>query len=671
MTISSSYSDINMSTSYIFFKLSDDFVQKYKDIKPPFGFNGLGELVYLRTYSRIKENGENEQWFETIERVVNGTYSIQKRWITNNHLGWDEDKARQSAQEMYERMFYMKFLPPGRGLWAMGSDIIEKRGLGAALNNCGACTTEFLNQNSVKPFCFLMDMSMLGVGIGFDTRGAGSIYIDEPSDLTEIFHIPDTREGWVESVRKLLSGYFNKTNRIIFDYSDIRSQGKRIRCFGGISSGPQPLIDLHNSLNTLLEANIGIYITERMIVDIMNLIGKAVVSGNVRRSAEIAFGAPDSEEFLDLKDYIKNPDRSEYGWTSNNSVFAHLGMDYEQCVSRTQNNGEPGYIWLENINQYARINGLINNKDKGNLSNPCAEQPLEGGDGAGELCNLVEIFPYRHDSFDDFKRTLKFAYLYAKTVTLVKTHWYETNKIINRNRRIGCSLSGLAQFIENRGIEKLRQWCTEGYNIIQYYDYIYSSWMGIPKSIRTTTVKPSGTISLLAGATPGIHYPESRYYIRRIRLSNNSKLIPKLRRAGYKIEPAFGNEKTTLVVEIPVSIDERIRLLKDISIWEQAALAAFMQKYWSDNAVSITVTFDPDKEKDQILQVLKFYQYQLKTVSFLPRPKTGIFQQMPYESISEQEYTTIVDNLQPLNFNNISNEQADPERFCSNDACTV
>lgn len=144
------------------FKLKDEFIRRYATIQPNFGFNGLGELVYLRTYSRLKEDNTNEQWFETVRRVVEGTYSIQKRHIVQYDLGWDEDKAQESAQEMYDRMFKMKFLPPGRGLWAMGSSVIEERGLYAALNNCAFVSTENLGKDLTKPFEFLMDMSMVG-----------------------------------------------------------------------------------------------------------------------------------------------------------------------------------------------------------------------------------------------------------------------------------------------------------------------------------------------------------------------------------------------------------------------------------------------------------------------------------------------------------------------------
>ena len=128
------------------FVLSEKFINKYKRKKPPFGFNGLGELVYMRTYSRIKEDGKNERWWETVQRVVEGTYSMQKNWIDSHQLGWNPWQAQRSAQDMYERIFTMKFLPPGRGLWAMGTPITEEKGLYAALNNCAFVSTKTLKK---------------------------------------------------------------------------------------------------------------------------------------------------------------------------------------------------------------------------------------------------------------------------------------------------------------------------------------------------------------------------------------------------------------------------------------------------------------------------------------------------------------------------------------------
>ena len=652
------------------FYLTDSFVAKYRRKKAPFGFNGLGELVYNRTYSRLKDDGKNEQWWETVQRVVEGTFNMQKKHIEHNGLGWNAWKAQHSAQEMYDRIWNMKFLPPGRGLWAMGTPITEERGLFAALNNCAFVSTENLREDMAAPFTFLMDASMLGVGVGFDVKGAGKIVVKGPSvsRKPEVYVVPDTREGWVESLRMQIESYFLGTAPVTFDYSSIRDAGAPIRGFGGESSGPRPLIDLHTTIDDLLGKEVGSPISQTAIVDIMNLIGKCVVAGNVRRTAEIVFGPADSEEYIDLKNYEVNPHRAEYGWTSNNSVFAHVGMDYGPTAERVKLNGEPGYAWLDNMRAYGRMKDPINNKDhRAKGGNPCLEQTLE----SYELCCLVETFPNNHDSLDDYLKTLKYAYLYAKTVTLGKTHWPETNRVMLRNRRIGCSMSGIAQFLADRGMSTLIDWMDTGYDHIQRLDAEYSDWFAIPKSIKTTSIKPSGTVSLLAGATPGIHFPESRYYIRRMRLGKISNLVPALEKAGYKVEPAFGAEQDTVVVEVPVDVGEGVRTLPNVSMWEQLALSAVAQRYWADNQVSSTVTFDPETEGSQISNALDVFQYQLKGVSFLPRLDYGAYPQMPYEAIDRETYDSMMSGLGKLSFGRIKGEEIIAERFCDNDVCEI
>lgn len=651
------------------FRISDKFLSKYQETIPPFGFNGLGYLVYMRTYSRVKENGENEMWWETVRRVVEGTYHMQQNHMDLQGLAWDAQKAQKSAQEMYDRIFNMKFLPPGRGLWAMGSPITEEKGIYAALNNCAFVSTANIKEDLSKPFTFLMDASMLGVGVGFDTKGANQLLIKGPNlkRQTENFIIQDTREGWVESLKLLLESYFLNTSPVEFDYSVIRGAGVPIKGFGGVASGPDPLKELHKTIRVILDSEIGKEISSTTIVDIMNLIGKCVVAGNVRRTAEIVFGEIEDEDYLDLKNYKVNPHREEFGWTSNNSIFAKIGMDYKNCAERTKINGEPGYAWLDNMKAYSRMNNGPDNKDhRASGGNPCLEQTLE----SMELCCLVETFPDRHTDLEDYKRTLKYAYLYAKTVTLGKTHWPETNRVMLRNRRIGCSMSGVTQFITKKGLHQLKEWCEEGYKTIQHYDQVYSDWMAIPRSIKTTSIKPSGTVSLLAGATPGMHYPESRFYIRRIRLSKNSPLLKPLKKAGYKIEPAFGSEESTMVVEIPVDVGDGIRTIREVSIWEQFSLAAFLQKYWADNQVSCTVTFDP-KEGPQIEHCLTYFQYQLKGISLLPIAEKGAYRQMPYEKIEENVYLEMCKKLKKLDFSTVAGNEAEIERFCDGETCTL
>ena len=652
------------------FTLSENFVSKYKRKRPPFGFNGLGELVYMRTYSRIKESGKNERWWETVKRVVEGTYNMQKNWIESHQLGWNPWRAQASAQEMYDRMFNMKFLPPGRGLWAMGTPITEEKNLYAALNNCAFVSTSTIKEDYAKPFCFLMDASMLGVGVGFDTRGAGEIVIkgvDENRD-EQLYIIPDTREGWVESLQLLLETYFHGQAPIEFDYNKIRPAGAPIKGFGGVSSGHEPLEEVHKEIRKVLDDNSGEPITVTTIVDIMNLIGKCVVAGNVRRTAEIVFGEPDDDEYLDLKNYEINPHRDQYGWTSNNSIFAELGMDYTEVCKRIVDNGEPGFAWLKNMRKFSRMQNGGDNKDhRAAGGNPCLEQTLE----SYEFCCLVETFPYNHSSLDDYKRTLKYAYLYAKTVTLGKTHWPDTNRVMLRNRRIGCSVSGGAQFITKHGMETLRKWLEKGYDEIQRLDEVYSNFFAIPKSIKTTSVKPSGTVSLLVGATPGMHYPESRFYIRRMRLSKHSELIKPLEKAGYTIESAYGSEDSTVVVEIPVDVGEGIRTAAELSIWEQFSLAAFLQRHWADNQVSCTATFDPEREADELPHVLKYFQYRLKGISLLPRHELGAYKQMPYQAIDEKQYHFETEKLGKLSFVGIEGEEAEIDKFCNNDVCEI
>ena len=652
------------------FTLSEKFINKYKRKKPPFGFNGLGELVYMRTYSRVKEDGKNERWWETVQRVVEGTYSMQKNWIDSHQLGWNPWQAQKSAQEMYERIFNMKFLPPGRGLWAMGTPITEEKGLYAALNNCAFVSTSTLKEDYSKPFCFLMDASMLGVGVGFDTKGAGEIVVkgvDKKRD-EQVYEIPDTREGCVESLKLLLESYFHGQAPVEFYYTKVRPAGEPIKGFGGVSSGHEPLLEVHEEIRKVLDKNAGEPISVTTIVDIMNLIGKCVVAGNVRRTAEIVFGEHDSEEYLDLKNYKVNPHRETYGWTSNNSIFAELGMDYTEAAKRIVDNGEPGFAWLDNMRKYSRMKNGGDNKDHRVAGgNPCLEQSLE----SYELCCLVETFPSNHDDFEDYARTLKYAYLYAKSVTLGKTHWSDTNRVMLRNRRIGCRVSGVAQFITNRGLGELKDWLNSGYDVIQEWDNMYSDWFAVPKSIKTTSVKPSGTVSLLAGATPGLHYPESRFYIRRIRVSKHSELLEPMIKAGYKVEPAFGSEETTMVVEVPVDVGEGIRTAAELSIWEQFSLAAFLQRHWADNQVSCTVTFDPKTEAEQIAPALNYYQYHLKGISLLPRHDLGAYKQMPYEAIDEKEYKKQVKKLNKLSFGVIKNEEAEIDKFCNNDVCEI
>ncbi|MFW9829810.1 MAG: ribonucleoside-triphosphate reductase, adenosylcobalamin-dependent [Promethearchaeota archaeon] len=644
----------------ISFKLDEKFLKKYKNKQPNWG--PLGYITYKRTYARIiEEENRKEEFWETIRRVIEGCYSIQKEHCMKLSLPWSDEKAQRSAQKMFEKVWNFKFLPPGRGLWMSGTEFVQKNG-SMSLNNCGFASTEDINRKYSKAFEFVMDALMLGVGVGFDTKGAGKILIKKPKEDNFDFQIPDSREGWVESLRLALEAYFLGKQIPNYDFSLIRPAGEPIRGFGGIASGPGPLKEMLEDIRNVLEKRIGKPITSVDIVDIMNYIGKCVVAGNVRRSAEIALGDPTDLEFVTCKQDEKA--LYSHRWASNNSVFAVKGMDYSFVANQIAVNGEPGIFWLENARDYSRMGDSPDFKDKQAAGvNPCGEQTLE----SFELCCLVETFPSNHETYEEFQETLKYAYLYGKSVTLVNTHWPETNAVMLKNRRMGISQTGIAEAFVKHGRRKVIEWSDRAYKYLRELDEEYSNWLCIPKSLKITTIKPSGTVSLLPGVTPGIHYPHSEYYIRRIRLSKNSDLIEQIRNAGYHIEEDLYSPNT-VVAEFPIKEKYYDRSKKEVSIWEQVANAIDYQSKWSDNQVSITVTFNPE-EKEEIKRVLEFCEDKLKSVSFLPLEEHG-YKQAPYEEITKEQYKERTSKITPLNLND-TRDRAIGEKFCDSETCEV
>ena len=673
------------------FSLPNSFLDKYRGDQPKWG--ALGYITYKRTYARPKDDGSSEEFWETCQRVVEGVYNVQKIHCRRLGLPWDDRKSQKSAQEMFDRMWRFKFLPPGRGLWMMGTEQVYKNG-SAALNNCAFVSTKDIATDFSSPFTFLIDMSMLGVGGGGDCRGAGTVRIKQPDISEEVYTVEDSREGWVDLLRVVLNAYVGKgALPVNIDYSLVRPYGTPIKGFGGVASGAQPLRELINKVTATLDTPNEL-ITTTQIVDVFNLIGVCVVAGNVRRTAEIMFGDPADQEFAKLKDpsgmnelYAKRSkledggaDQSEidgvdeeiaghplrtHRWASNNSIFAEIGMDYKKVSESIKANGEPGLVWLDTMQNYGRLVDGRNGKDYRAMgSNPCAEQTLE----SFELCCLVETFPAHHDDLADYMSTLKYAYLYAKTVTLIPTHDQRTNIVMNRNRRIGCSQSGIVQAMNKLGRREYLNWCEAGYNRIKMLDRKYSEWLGIPKSIKTTSIKPSGTVSLLCGATAGIHYPHSEHYIRRIRIGEGSPLIEICREAGYPVEKdVYDQLGKTMVVSFPVKESHYTKGKDEVTVWEQVVNAVDLQHHWADNQVSITVTFKED-EGDQIPSVLEAFESRLKSISFLPISEHG-YAQAPYESITELEYDRLASQIRPMVLNTDTHDTED--KFCDGDACLI
>lgn len=665
------------------FKLLDDFIEPYTTQEPPFGFkdagnNSIGEITFIRTYSRVKEDGTKERWWEVCRRVIEGMYSIQKDWATKNKLPWNANKAQASAKEAFDRMFNLKWTPPGRGLHQMGGPQVLA-GNAASLQNCAVVSTgDIERHNPGYVFQWGMEALMNGVGLGFDTIGGKkNIQIREPDGEPLTFVIPDTREGWAESVGLLINGYLRHNRRVIFDYSLVRPAGAPIKTFGGTASGPEPLQKLHNQIRGLFERKMNHIFDSECIVDIFNMIGGCVVAGNVRRSAELALGEYGDDNFVELKNPNKFPERNSFdsdnpgwAWASNNSINVPVGADYDRYIERIVNNGEPGFIWLDVTRSRGRMKDAPDTVDRRVAGfNPCAEQPLE----SFEMCTLTSAHLPNAESKEDFLRTLKFAFLYAKTVTLLATPWAETNAVMQRNRRIGLSITGITDVLDTHGMPEIIDYMESGYSEIRRWDKTYSEWLCVRESNRVTTVKPEGTVSLLSGSSPGVHWgPGGHYFLRAIRFADNDNLLHLFRAAGYLVEPDLVSADTS-VVYFPIK-SNAIRAEDEVSMFEKIGLAAKAQTHWSDNGVSVTVSFNAETEKDLLVPALRLHEGQLKSVSFLPM-NNAYYPQMPYTKITKEEYESYIGGIDKIDFDaiysGVDNLEAVGEKYCSNDSCQI
>jgi adenosylcobalamin-dependent ribonucleoside-triphosphate reductase len=747
------------------FRLDPAFVANYVDKQPPWGFGLLSRIIYERTYARpvskklLKEQAmlyrgmseqaadeyakkskqTHEQYWQTVLRVVEGVSSILKQQVRDTGQPWSDDEEQHHAQEMFKRIWLFKFTPPGRGLWFMGTEAMEIKG-GAALNNCGFVSTENIDQDFAEPFCVLMDYSMLGVGMGFDLRGAGRVTLVYPATSLDTHIVEDSREGWIECVRIVLNAFVGRgALPRAWDYSQIRKEGTPLKTFGGTASGSKPLEQLLTTLTNMLYSVVGQPISGKTITSIMNMIGKCVVAGNVRRSSEIALGDPEDTDFITLKDPTElnamrarlaeiekaNPewcalqkkidklrqkraakglsvldaefaaiqakiDKLEkkqkallerdpawkalnaeidahplmsYLWASNNTALCPLNYNYEKLAASTVLNGEPGYAWLDVIRAYGRLIDPPDWKDQNAKGfNPCGEQTLHDM----ELCCLVETYPTRHENLDDYLMTLKYAYRYAKAVTLVPTHNKRTNAVMVRNRRIGTSMAGIIEQYSKLGLQECIRWWDAGYREICKWDIEYSSWLGVNTSIKRTSIKPGGTTPLLAGVEGGMKAPTARYYMRTVRFDYRSPLVKQLAKAGYRVEKDRTTPRT-MVVYFPCKTKPGVLIAEELSLWEQAQIFTALQRYWSDNMVSATLTFQPH-EANTLARLLKCFEGQWKCVSFLPLLNHG-FLQAPYIPCTKEQYEEAIAKISEVDELTVKHDTDD--KWCSGGICEL
>lgn len=571
------------------FKLKDRTRDYLQSLVPEFGYGGFGELVYYRTYSRVKSDGGQETWNDTVIRVVEGVLSIRKDHYVKNRIDWDEEYWQNFAVDFAKFMFDMKWLPPGRGLWAMGSEFVYQRGA-MALYNC-AFTNLGGNDRLANDVAWLMDCLMNGVGVGFGPLRDDLILITPAVDTYD-YRVPDSREGWVDLIWRLLRAWTHGEQKPNPIYVDVRPKGMPIRGFGGVASGPEPLALLFNQIDEQCQ----LYMKGKIDIvefktNLCNLVGCCVVAGNVRRSAEIGVSPISDPVFRDLKDYEKYPHRATYGWMSNNSVMLNEDIDFDslgEVAKRVVKNGEPGVLNMRNL-PYARLGKKMKGlrKDLAIGVNPCSEIPLEDK----EVCNLSETLPTRCEGIDEWYKACEYATFYSSTVSLLPTHQPDTNKVVSRNRRIGVGIIDFSGWKHTEGVHKVTRYLRAGYDIIRSTNQWANSEAGVPEAIRVTTMKPGGTVPKIAGRTAGAGNPTFHHTLRRIRVAEDSNFSKLLIDAGIPYEKDFYSAGT-LCFEYPI-LQGPAKPSSKVSLWEQANTIALLQREFSDNAVSNTLYFRP------------------------------------------------------------------------------
>ncbi len=388
-----------------------------------------------------------------------------------------------------------------------------------------------------------------------------------------------------------------------------------------------------------------------------------VVAGNVRRSAIIILGDPWDKEYLKAKRWDLGNIPTQRAM-ANFSVVVDDVEDLHPLFWKTYEEGEPfGIVNRTNIQKYARMGELKADSAVG--VNPCAEATLEDG----EPCNLQEIALPNLANEAEFIEAARLMHRWGKRVTMEKYHQPKCDAVVKRNRRIGTGITGCLQspLFKPETLDR-------AYAAIQDENREYSKELGIPESIRTTVIKPSGTISKVFDCFEGVHPGYSRYIIQRVRFSANDALIPLLKEAGHYMEPVVrfdgSLDHNTLVVDFYVAAPEGAPVAdEDWTTWKQLDVVKMAQKHWADQSVSVTVYYkreDIEGLKTWLGENLKY----LKTISFLCHSEHG-FKQAPKETITKEQYERLSAKIKPIADTDVGEGNLESSMECEGGACPV
>lgn len=650
--------------------LSREFLSPYKHEPNP--MEQLGSFVYTRTYSRfLPRVGRREFWWETVRRAVEYNCSLAPT-------------SREEAEELYDNIYHLKQFLSGRTLWVGNTP--AARDYPMANYNCA-----FVVIDDFLAYHDLFYLLMVGSGVGVrvlkeDAQKLPKIRTDikilhkaydgrpkeERLEFTDVtfsrdtasIHIGDSKEGWAQAIERyfdiLTNHEYAKIKEIVVVYDSIRPRGERLKNFGGTASGHESMMIMLGKIHKVIagagarEKGARIQLKPIDLLDIANIIGENVVSGGVRRTSEIGLIDADDKTCIEAKSNLYRQingrweiDKSiAHRQMSNNSIYYRKKPDREMLhwhLEQMRYSGEPGWI-NEEAGRKRRPNF--------NGCNPCGEILLD----SHGLCNLttVNVMGFVKDGKLDEEGLLKAQRLSARAgfrMTCRELEIHRWNYVQQRDRLLGCSLTGWQDMVNATGMEKeeqialLKKLRSTAHTAAEKI----AAKLGKNKPLLVTTIKPEGTLSLLPTVSNGVHYSHSPYYIRRVRISATDPLCRVCEDLGYPVLPEVGQDPenpVTKVVEFPVKAPEGT-VKADVTAIQQLENYKMFMEHYVDHNCSITVHVR-EQEWEAVEEWVWENWEDIVALSFLSYDD-NFYELLPYEEITQEEYQRRKTAMRPFN----------------------
>jgi ribonucleoside-triphosphate reductase len=641
-----------------------EHVRKVANESKKYFRNPLAEFVYYRTYSRWMETeGRRETYIETVDR----------------YMAFMKSKLGNKLKEIEYREIRDGILTQG----SMPSmRLLQFAGKPAETTNVCAYNCSFIAPSKITDFAEIMYISMCGTGVGFSVEEENVQKLPQiekqTGEVAEIFVVPDSKEGWADSLTVGLKAWFGGKD-IKFDYSLIRPEGARLKTMGGKSSGPEPLRQLHEFARRKILSRQGKRLSTIDVHDISCMIGQIVVAGGVRRSAMISLSDLEDHEMRDAK-------KGEFWNYAMQRTMANNSAVYKEKPTNEQFLKE----WIALIESRSGERGIFNRAGlKTQLperrvqylgkkidelgTNPCGEIILQ----SKQFCNLTEAVVRADDTEESLLKKIKLSTIigtFQSTLTYFPYLSKEWQKNCEEERLLGVSLTGqwdnpLAR--DPKVLEKLRK---EAIKV----NKVYAKRFGIGESTCITTTKPSGTASQVVDSASGMHPRHAQYYIRRVRISKTDALFKMMKDQGVPYHPEVGyteDTATTFVLEFPVKAPKGSIFKDDITALDQLEHWKTVKKHYTEHNPSVTISVGDD-EWVKVGNWLYENWDIVGGLSFLPRSE-HVYQLAPYEEIDEARYNEMIKHVDHIDFSKILayeiNDETDvkKELACAGGVCEV